>query len=303
MAWGEAKACSLIKCPQVSSISRRATCVTVSWLLLLSIGVIAVTIEQFVHLCRPDFVPQKAQQPSWKDGGTVPRQDGDKPTFTSEEARQVLGHKAGDPTRQFLERLQRKGWIRRIKRGRFAVIPLSSGERRTPQLHEFLLAMEIVSPAAIAYWSALNHHGMTEQLPRTVFVATNHPVFHPTKEALGISFKIVALRPSKFFGIVRDWVNEYPFWVTDKEKTIIDGLDLPKYVGGVGEVAKALTAAWTKLDEAKLWNCATKIGNSAVAKRLGFLTETLGLGRPEFFRNSVRLAPGFSPLDPTLPKK
>ncbi|MGH7770711.1 MAG: type IV toxin-antitoxin system AbiEi family antitoxin domain-containing protein, partial [Candidatus Binatia bacterium] len=94
--------------------------------------------------------------------------------------------------------------------------------------------MELISPAAIAYWSALNHHGMTEQLPRTVFVATNHPVFHPPKEALGISFKIVALRPSKFFGVVRDWVDEQQFWITDKEKTIIDGFDLPKYVGGVG---------------------------------------------------------------------
>lgn len=228
---------------------------------------------------------------------------GTKPTFSSEDARQALGHKADDPTRQFLERLQRKGWIRRIRRGCFAVIPLSSGERRTPQLHEFLVAMELVSPAAIAYWSALNHHGMTEQLPRTVFVATNHPVFHPPTEALGISFKIVALRPSKFFGIVRDWVNEQPFSVTDKEKTIIDGLDLPKYVGGVAEIVKALTAAWTELNEAKLWDYATKIGNSAVAKRLGFLAETLGLGKPEFFRSKVRLAPGFSPLDPTLPKK
>jgi predicted transcriptional regulator of viral defense system len=37
----------------------------------------------------------------------------------------------------------------------------------TPQLHEFVVAMEIVSPAVIAYWSALNHHGMSEQLPRT----------------------------------------------------------------------------------------------------------------------------------------
>jgi hypothetical protein len=31
--------------------------------MLLSIGIAAVTIEQFVHLCRPDFVSKKARPP------------------------------------------------------------------------------------------------------------------------------------------------------------------------------------------------------------------------------------------------
>jgi predicted transcriptional regulator of viral defense system len=227
---------------------------------------------------------------------------GIRPTFSIDEARHVLGHKDSDPTRQFLERLQTKGWIRRIKRGRFAIIPLSSGENRTPQLHEFIVAMELVSPAAIAYWSALNHHGMTEQLPRTVFVATNHPVRRPPGEVLGISYKVISLRPKKFFGVVKNWINEMPFMVTDREKTIIDGLDLPHYVGGVAEVAKVLSIGWTQLNESKLRKYAEKIGNSAVAKRLGFLMETLGLGNVEALRKVVTLASGFSPLDPALPR-
>src|SRR4030043_1548386 len=121
------------------------------------------------------------------------------PTFSIQDARRVLGHRESDPTRQFLERLQTKGWIRRIKRGRFAVIPLSSGENRTPQLHEFIVAMELVSPAVIAYWSALNHHGMTDQLPRTVFVATDHPVRRQPGEILGLNYRIVSLKPAKVF--------------------------------------------------------------------------------------------------------
>ncbi|OGW41393.1 MAG: hypothetical protein A2Y97_09490 [Nitrospirae bacterium RBG_13_39_12] len=228
---------------------------------------------------------------------------GVRPTFSIQDARRVLGHRESDPTRQFLERLQTKGWIRRIKRGRFAVIPLSSGENRTPQLHEFIVAMELVSPAVIAYWSALNHHGMTEQLPRTVFVATNHPVRRQPGEVLGVSYKVISLRPEKFFGIVKDWIDEMPFMVTDREKTIIDGLDLPQYVGGVAEVAKVLSIGWTQLNESKLRKYAVKIGNSAVAKRLGFLMETLGLGNVEVLRKIITLSPGFSPLDPALPRE
>lgn len=222
--------------------------------------------------------------------------------FTTDEAQGILEYRGEDSTQKFLERLQTKGWIRRIKRGRFAVIPLSSGERRTTQLHEFIVAMELVSPAAIAYWSALNHHGMTEQLPRTVFLATNHPVRRPPGEVLGVTYKIISLRPEKFFGIIKDWINEMHFTVTDREKTIIDGLDLPQYVGGVIEIAKVLSIGWTQLNESKLRKYAVKIGNSAVAKRLGFLMETLGLGNVEAFRKVVTLAPGFSPLDPTLPR-
>jgi len=228
---------------------------------------------------------------------------GTHPTFTLAFARQVLGHTKDDPTPQFLERLQSKGWIRRIRRGRFAVVPLSSGEDRSPQLHEFVVAMELVSPAVIAYWSALNHYGITEQLPRTVFVATDHPMRRQPGDVLGVNYRIVSLKPDKVFGVIKDWINEIPFSITDREKTIIDGLDLPQYVGGANEIAKALKTSWKVLDEKKLRGYTAKIGNSAVAKRLGFMMEMLGLGDIEEFRAAILLAPGFSPLDPTMPKR
>ena len=224
------------------------------------------------------------------------------PTFSLALARQILGHTKNAPTPQFLERLQTKGWIRRIRRGRFAVIPLSSGEDRSPQLHEFVVAMELVSPAVIAYWSALNHHGMTEQLPRMVFVATDHPVRRQPGDVLGVTYKIVSLKPDKVFGVIKEWIDEIPFSVTDREKTIVDGLDLPQYVGGLGEITKALAVSWKMLEEKKLRKYASKIGNSAVAKRLGFIMETLGVGDVEALRRETTRAPGFSALDPTLPK-
>jgi hypothetical protein len=37
--------------------------VTVSWCLLLSIGIIAVTIEQFIHLTKPKILSKKARPP------------------------------------------------------------------------------------------------------------------------------------------------------------------------------------------------------------------------------------------------
>src|SRR5665213_1976799 len=39
------------------------SCAIVSWFLLRSSGIAAATIEQFIHLCRPDFVSEKAGSP------------------------------------------------------------------------------------------------------------------------------------------------------------------------------------------------------------------------------------------------
>ena len=52
------------------------------------------------------------------------------------------------------------------------------------------------------------------------------------------------------------------------------------------------------LDEKKLRSYAAQIGNSAVAKRLGFMMEMYGLGDTEALRKEAPIAPGFT----TLPK-
>lgn len=188
------------------------------------------------------------------------------------------------------------------KPGRFAVIPLSSTSRN-PQIHEFLVAMELVKPAAIAYFSAMNHHGFTDQLPRTVFVATDHRVSRPVRSALGFTFRIVSLREPRFFGLMKAWIDQRPFVVTDRERTIVDALDLLRYAGGIGIVTAALRTSWHQLDEARLREYVVRIGNSAVAKRLGFLMEALGVGDAEALREAVTLGAGYSCLDPTLPAK
>jgi hypothetical protein len=89
--------------------------------------------------------------------------------------------------------------------------------------------MHLVRPAAIAYFSGLNHHGVTEQLPRVVFVATDHAVRRRLIQSVGFTFRLVSMRTEKFFGVERAWVGGQSFLVTDREKTLIDALDLPQY--------------------------------------------------------------------------
>src|ERR1051326_5914341 len=71
--------------------------------------------------------------------------------------------------RESLYHLRRNGWVISLHRGLYAISPTVPGVTPT---HEFAIAMALVQPAAISHWSALHYHGLTEQIPRNVFVLT-----------------------------------------------------------------------------------------------------------------------------------
>lgn len=91
-----------------------------------------------------------------------------KTVFTGKEAQELLGLPASP--RLLLSRLERKGWVKRLERGRYLLIPLEAGPERLWSEDAALVAMTLAPEGALAYWSAIRHWGWTEQLPRTVFI-------------------------------------------------------------------------------------------------------------------------------------
>jgi len=195
-----------------------------------------------------------------------------------------------------LSRMEEKGSIERIEKGKYLIIPLSS-EKGKYTLHEFVIASYLVKPYAISYWSALHHYGLTEQIPGTVFVQTPARKKKNLLEIFGVNYQMVRVKEDKFFGLRKEWIEEIPVSITDKEKTIIDCLDKPHLAGGIVEAAKALKNS--SLDYDKLSMYAIKMDNSAVTRRLGYLCERMGipLALPAPRSNSYLL------LDPTMPAK
>ena len=193
-----------------------------------------------------------------------------------------------------LSRMEEKGSIERIERGKYLIIPLSS-EKGKYTLHEFVIASYLVEPYAISYWSALHHYGLTEQIPGTVFVQTPARKKKNLLEIFGVNYHMVRVKEDKFFGLRKEWIEEIPVSITDKEKTIIDCLDKPHLAGGIVEPAKALKNS--SLDYDKLSMYAIKMDNSAVTRRLGYLCERMGipLDLPAPRSNCYLL------LDPTMP--
>ena len=216
-------------------------------------------------------------------------------TFTFNDALKT-SHLSTKSLQKVLYRLKQSGAIERIEKGKYLIIPLGA-EKGKYTLHEFVIGSLLVEPYSIAYWSALNYYGLTEQIPTTVFIQTITRKFNFNPEVFGVQYKIVKIKEPKYFGIRKEWIDETPINITDKEKTIIDCLDKPQYCAGIIEVTKALKN--NKFDRKKLEDYAQRIGNSGVLRRLGYLCELLNI-KIKLPKLNIR---NYLLLDPTMPEK
>jgi len=210
-----------------------------------------------------------------------------------------------------LHHLARSGWIVRLHKGLYAMAGSLQG---VSPLHEFEIAMALVRPAAISHWSALSHHGLTEQVPRKVFVLTTarsvprargarhgrSPSGYPVA---GTRYEFIQTTPGRYFGIDEVWVGEARIKMTDPERTLLDGLTSPRYCGGLPEVLHAFTVRGPKLELKRIIGYALKL-HAATAKRLGWILEH------QMRIDAARLEPlqavpikGYRTLDPTGPRR
>lgn len=228
-----------------------------------------------------------------------------KNVFGTRNAYDILGE--GKATRDTLERLVKKGWLERIEKGKYLIVPLEAGPDRVWTEDAFVIVGHLVSPSMVAYWSALHYWNLTEQVPRVTFVQTPARKENRAPKVLGMQFRIVRVKEERFFGSHVFTAGESPVRVTDREKTIIDCLDRPDLSGGVSEVAKALQEVEGELDWRRTTEYLRRFGSGAVVKRLGFLVESIQSAHspgPELIDQWQRLlTAGISRLDPSSPRE
>ena len=147
----------------------------------------------------------------------------------------------------------------------------------------------------ISYWTALNYHGLTEQVPMTVFAATTNQV--PDRNIHGVGYTFVTVTAAKFFGYDSLAVDAHQVNVASVEKTLVDCADHPEYCGGIGELAKGLAAA--DLESTALTEYLLRLGNGAAIKRIVYLADLLEIGLGQREELIAAFTSGYSKLDPT----
>ena len=233
--------------------------------------------------------------------------------FTTDRARE-LAPRVGlkdSYLAEALYHLRRNDWIVPLRRGLYA---LSSTVPGVSDAHEFEVAMALVNPAAISHWSALHHHGLTEQVPRDVFVLTtvknSIPRIRRAEVRLpqggypvgDVTYRFVQVRPERFFGTQKVWIGDARVSITDVERTLLDGLTMPQHCGDFAEVLHSYQAATDRLDIERITNYASRL-DTATVKRLGWVLEHHGAGSPVIDRLATLPVSGYRMLDPTGPRR
>jgi len=248
--------------------------------------------------------------------------------FTSADAAaaaSALGRSAGS-LRWLLHELTESGWILRSRRGLYLI---DETQRGGPAPHPFAIATAVVEPSAISHWSALAHHGLTEQVPRIVTASTIKDVVTPAMRAgkagaaragqrqgaanspqssvwqIGsLQIRYVRVQPRHFWGLEEVWIDEFSrVAITDRERTLLDGFLAPAVFGSLQEVVGALEEHLDEVDVEKLVAYVLRYGQGATIKRVGYVLEQLGADSEAIRPLLDAPVKGYRPLDPQGPAR
>ena len=216
--------------------------------------------------------------------------------FSVNEAAKLLGI-PNTTVSQIVHRLVEKQKLLRIEKAKYLVIPPAAWKSGEYTEEGIVIASQLIKPYYLSYWTALQFYGWTEQPSRTIFVATQKmklPV-----ELKGITIKFVRLKQSRFFGYSEHWVDTHKIAVADKEKTIADCLDQPRYAAEIVEVAKGIWNGRKDIDLSKVIEYAVRMENVSIVKRLGFLLDTFEIWPARLRKEALELVtPSTVLLDP-----
>ena len=188
----------------------------------------------------------------------------------------------------------------RIKSGKYIVVPEGvSG----PYMGNWYVAAKEISNSSryfVSHYSAMGVHKMLTQPLTKVYVSSPKRQVSP-KNPRG-RFRFIYVKSENIWGIEESWVtNTEKIRVSDIERTIIDCLWRPQYAGGITEIAKGIWIRKKYIDDNKLMRYVYKFNKNVVAKRLGFILETIEVGGGVLLKLKEFINKRYDILDPTSP--
>lgn len=232
--------------------------------------------------------------------------------FTSGDAEReaaLLGISRGH-TLKLLTQLTAAGRLTRLKKGLYA---LNNPATKQPRAHPFAIGTALVTPSAVSHWSALQHWGMTEQIPGTVTLSSPRRTYPPSGDTTppgehrawlvaGARYQVVSVVTAKFFGITDVWIDERSrVPVFDRERALLDAFQHFHIFGSLSAGLSILDEHLTELDLNLLARYALRLEVTAVIKRVGWSLARLHVPREALEPLLAYPAKGDTPLDPGRP--
>jgi len=165
------------------------------------------------------------------------------------------------------------------------------------------------NPASVfCHWTALSIHGLTKELPRTIFAyhfkntkQERIPLGTTPEDWLDLERPRNAL-PQKVVGTSVDWTRSagqrdfghtmatfagLPIYVTDLERTLLDAIRLPDKAGGIMNALRVWRSAKDRLSLDTLIQYVERFESGVLFQRAGFVL-TIEARSPETFPMAIR---------------
>ncbi len=172
-----------------------------------------------------------------------------------------------------LHRLRKKNRVEQIQKGNYVLNPARSGLDGLWMERMYLVVDHIVDDYYIGFWTAMNFWNMTEQVPMVTMVALTRR--KRDVEYADQKIEFINIAESRFFGIIEKKMEDKTFFISSREKTLLDTLTYPQYCGGLSESTKAIWHSKEKLDWDRVLELIDRLDIGAVNRRLGYLLDLL----------------------------
>ena len=225
-------------------------------------------------------------------------------TFTHADVESITGLPPAS-ARSLIRHAVARGIVSRLEPGLFVLVPPELGRATEFAGNPYIIARQLAAGAEyfISHASAMELHQMVTQPQFVIFTSTTKRLRNRTIH--GTEFRFVLIRHEDAFGVTTRWVSKQEsVKASDIERTVIDGLHLPAYCGGITEVAKGLWMRREDVKPGRLIDYALRLRIGAVVRRLGYLLDLYQIAAAEEL-NRLRssLSATYALLDPMLPNE
>ena len=167
-----------------------------------------------------------------------------------------------------LSRWHQKGWLKRVRRGFYVPVPLTSAPEDTGLENARVAAMNLFKPCYIGGWSAIEYWSLTDQIFTTTLVVTFTKPRHNELAVHGTNFKLKHAARAWRFGLHAVWHNETKVYISNPHKTMADVLCSPEIGGSIHLVSQAFyeyaTSNFVKNVVIKKYRCLTLTSLSTI---------------------------------------
>jgi predicted transcriptional regulator of viral defense system len=186
--------------------------------------------------------------------------------------------------RKRVAEMAQAGWLIRLKRGLYLVVTDIS-TLGMADVSDLVIAQTLNDESYISFESALQFHGMFDQLVKRIDAVTTQTA--RTYKVQQTTYAFSKIKPELYFGFRQETINNQTINIADAEKALLDILYFRTTDYAVSLVLEKLRDYEEEFDFEKL-KAYSKKYSLGMVRKVGFLLDMIGVDTSDLLTDDVK---------------